>query len=259
MKKGTDIAVEFPGLYLVHQNMPGKTVDFHSHSEHILFIPLQGEIEVILKSNTLKCGPGKMIFLPGDTEHRFDSSSQAGERLIVLITHKKELPFAPSITPLSQLIKELCFYLLLHKKTKHAKSFLDALSDTLSELLSATAEESKFEFEHLASSVKDARVKKALEYLLENYDSNFKMQELTKHSAMSLRNFNRLFLSEVGTTPKALLTQIRIGKAKEKLLSGMTVTDVAFSVGYQSLAPFIQSFRQLTGQLPSHYLHIGQK
>lgn len=84
MKKGLDIAVEFPGLYLVHHNLPGKKVDFHSHLEHILFIPLQGEIEAILKDTTLKCGTGKMIFLPGMTSHRFESSSQAGDNKYLL-------------------------------------------------------------------------------------------------------------------------------------------------------------------------------
>lgn len=253
MNKGTDIAVEFPGLYLVHHNLPGKKVAKHAHSEHLLFIPLQGEIEVLLESRSLKCSPGKMLFLPGGTEHRFDSSSQSGERLIALISAKKKLPFPPTLLPLSQLIKELCFYLLLHKKTSHAKSFLDAMVDTLSEQLSALEAESHFAMEHLESRVRDPRVKAALHWMQKHFETPFKMDEVYKHSGMSQRNFNRLFLSELGIAPKCLLTRIRIEKAKEKLLLGHTVTETAFGVGYQSLAPFIQSFRELTGQLPSRY------
>lgn len=79
------------------------------------------------------------------------------------------------------------------------------------------------------------------------------MTEIAKRSGLSVRSLNRLFLEQLSMTPKQVLSQYRVSKAKELLLDGASVTDACFSVGYQSLTQFISIFRQLTGQLPSEF------
>ena len=89
MKRGQDISVEFPGLFIVHQKIPGKRADTHDHAEHELFIPLQGEIKIRLESHELACGPGRMIYLPPQVAHSFESSAVGqGERIIAIIDEK---------------------------------------------------------------------------------------------------------------------------------------------------------------------------
>jgi len=85
MQRGKDIAVKFPGLFLVHHNIPANNVSSHAHAEHHLIIPLQGEISVVLSEKTLTCGPGRMIYIAPKTEHVFQSAREKGERLICLI------------------------------------------------------------------------------------------------------------------------------------------------------------------------------
>src|SRR5215469_16143161 len=86
MRVGQDIAVRFPGLYLVHHNIPGMTVDWHDRAhEHLLFIPLQGEITILLRSGSLVGGPGKMLYLPPKTSLNFLANKTLGERLVCLI------------------------------------------------------------------------------------------------------------------------------------------------------------------------------
>lgn len=58
MQTGKDIAVKFPGLFLVHHNIPGSQAPHHEHPEHHLIIPLQGEISVEVEGKMLTCGPG---------------------------------------------------------------------------------------------------------------------------------------------------------------------------------------------------------
>src|SRR4051812_35402289 len=85
MQRGRDVAVELPGLYLIHHNLPEKDVDWHEHAEHLLFVPLQGEIHVRLRSREISIGPGKMLYLPAGENHSFRSNRVQGERLITLI------------------------------------------------------------------------------------------------------------------------------------------------------------------------------
>src|SRR5260370_38148299 len=84
MRVGQDIAVRFPGLYLVHHNIPGKKVDWHDWAQHLLFIPLQGEIKVVLRAGSLVGGPGKMLYVPPNKSLSFQSSEVFGGRLVCL-------------------------------------------------------------------------------------------------------------------------------------------------------------------------------
>ena len=75
----------------------------------------------------------------------------------------------------------------------------------------------------------------------------------------------RVLVVDVGTSSVRAAVFDRNGtslheRAQELLLSGQAnVTDAAFAVGYQSLAQFIRSFRQITGQLPSDVARRGKK
>ncbi len=259
MKRGKDISAKFPGLFLVHQNIPGKQVKFHSHDkEHILFIPLQGEIKIQLREKELVSGPGKMIYLPPGTCHAFDSSSLLGERLIVLISDSlwKKLggaKHADRVLPTLQLCKELLYYLLLNPKTKHASAVVATALSTLDEAL--TAQTCPTAPDQLSSRIQDARVRLAYDAIAAQYHEGLSMEDIAKKSGLSNRNLNRLFLIEVGITPKNLQTQFRVQKAEELLRTGtFAVTDVALEVGYESLSQFIDVFRRTTGKLPSEYL-----
>ena len=263
MRRGQDIAVEFPGLYLVHHNLPGKEVGFHQHSEHLLFIPLQGEIRIQLENRELKLGPGKMAYLPAQASHQFSSASRQGERLIALIQDKNWNrsgggKFGPSMIPVNQLLKEILFYLLVNAKTRNLSSLLEVLIQTLSESLDQP--EGGLSLEHLEGKVEDPRLKKALQLIHSQYEEDLSMASIAKGSGLSLRSLNRLFLEQVGMTPKQALVRVRIEKARELIISGrLSVSDAAFEVGYRSLSPFIHAFRQVTGQLPSEIHRIGRK
>lgn len=257
MKKGRDIAVKFPGLFLVHQNIPEKKVDFHSHDdEHLLFIPLQGEIKVITRERTITVGAGKMVYLPAGTEHAFDSSSLLGERLIVMVSTKLWKSSSCGDHPISsvsanQLLKELLFYLLLHPETKNAKSIVQTFSQTLDETLHEACH--LMELDHVEAKVRDERIAKSIQFFRSHLSESISMDQVAKSCGLSTRNFNRLFVQEVELTPKQVLTQLRVEKAKELLSNKKSVTETAFDVGYQSLSQFISSFRLLTGQLPSEW------
>lgn len=261
MKKGKDISAKFKELYLVHQNLPGKKTIISSYSEHILFIPLQGEISIYLKNEPITFGLGQMLYLPPGTEHSFSSSEKFGERLIAMLDAKslsKTANLKPQKLPLNQFIKEMLFYLLLHPATKSAKHLIPVFSETLVEAMEESDASVSFLTDHLESKTFDPRVKQSLSFMQANLSDKFSMLEVAAKSGLSLRNFNRLFMEETGLQPKKWLINYRIEKAKELLkVPGSSVTEVAFSVGYNSLGQFISAFRARTGQLPSEFLKLG--
>jgi AraC-like DNA-binding protein/mannose-6-phosphate isomerase-like protein (cupin superfamily) len=256
MKQGQDIAATFNGVTIIHQKIRHHSVKLHQHDDHEIFLPLQGEIQIETKEGILKAGPGKMIYLPPETPHSFTSnSSQEGERLIVIIENtiwKKTGAGThdATLTSVSQLCKELLFHLLIHPKTKAAQPLLSTLILTISEMLESAPLQNKGGADHLVAN--DPRVAKALELIQKTFSSSLKIEKLSRESGLSTRNLNRLFLEELGMTPKQVITLHRINQAKRLLRErGATVTDVAYSVGYQSVSQFITTFRAVTGQLPT--------
>lgn len=262
MKKGKDLSAKIDGLYLVHQNIPGKKTKPIQYNQHILFIPLQGEISIEVSMKQIHFGLGHMFYLSPNTLHTFSSSENFGERLIIMLD-KKNLNFKSHIPeyiklPLNQFIKELLFYLLLHPTSKSAKALITIFSDTLKEAIESTSKAKSFDKDLILGKVMDSRVKKTLTYMQENISESMSTEYLAKKFGLSSRNFNRLVLKETGIQPRQWLIHLRIEKAKELLkIPGASVTDVTYSVGYGSLSQFIAAFRSRTGQLPSEFIRNG--
>ncbi|WP_198141459.1 helix-turn-helix transcriptional regulator [Micromonospora sp. ATCC 39149] len=71
--------------------------------------------------------------------------------------------------------------------------------------------------------------------------------------------FSRLFRSKTGTSPGRFLTAIRLYKAKNLLLeTNMSVTDIAYAVGYNSLGTFISRFTRSVGISPARYRWLAE-
>lgn len=258
MKQGQDIAIEFPGAVIIHQKIQHYEVEEHIHEEHELFLPLQGEITVQALGQELKAGPGKMLYLPAGTPHTFQSGkSGQGERLIFILTEKlwkgsEGGTFGPRVVSASQLCQEILFHLLLHPQTKAARSLLQTLVQTISEMLEEAPAGHAAGLAHLKSRSQDTRLQKALDQIETRFTENISAETLSRASGMSVRTLNRLFLQELGATPKQILMLRRVEEARRLLAKrGSTVTDVAFAVGYNSVSQFITVFRKATGQLPS--------
>jgi AraC-like DNA-binding protein len=98
------------------------------------------------------------------------------------------------------------------------------------------------------------RLCRARRYIDECYDLPLDLAEISKQACLSRYHFLRLFRDTFATTPHQYLIQRRIQKAKELLRSrDLSVTDVCFEVGFQSLGSFSSLFRRCVGHAPINY------
>jgi AraC-like DNA-binding protein len=80
------------------------------------------------------------------------------------------------------------------------------------------------------------------------------IDEIAAHVGLSESHFRRRFSEETGFSPLEYVSWQRIQRAKQLLVSNeISVTKLAFDLGFQSSAYFAQVFRKLTGMAPSHY------
>src|SRR5262249_678550 len=80
------------------------------------------------------------------------------------------------------------------------------------------------------------RLMRAREFIDECYHQPLDLEQISGEACLSRFHFLRLFRRAFNKTPHQYLTQRRIEKAKELLSSsGLTVTDVCFELGFESL------------------------
>jgi AraC-like DNA-binding protein len=100
----------------------------------------------------------------------------------------------------------------------------------------------------------DERLWRARRFIDESYHLPINLAEISKQACLSRYHFLRLFRETFDTTPHQYLIQRRIERAKELLrLHGLSVTDVCFEVGFESLGSFSSLFRKCVGHAPINY------
>jgi AraC-like DNA-binding protein len=98
------------------------------------------------------------------------------------------------------------------------------------------------------------RLSRARKFIDESYQLPLDLSEISKQACFSPYHFLRLFRDTYDTTPHQYLIHKRIEKAKELLrLRSLTVTDICFEVGFESLGSFSSLFRKCVGDAPNNY------
>jgi len=98
------------------------------------------------------------------------------------------------------------------------------------------------------------RLCRARRFIDECYDLPLDLNEISKQACLSRFHFLRLFRDTFETTPHQYLIQRRIERAKELLRwKEMSVTDVCFEVGFESLGSFSALFHRCVGTAPVTY------
>lgn len=94
-------------------------------------------------------------------------------------------------------------------------------------------------------------VEQVVEAMVQQLDKPFSLRAMARVALLSPYHFNRVFRSITGVPPHTFLTALRMQEAKKLLLTTqLRVTDVCFSVGYQSIGTFTSRFKELVGTTP---------
>jgi AraC family transcriptional regulator len=100
----------------------------------------------------------------------------------------------------------------------------------------------------------DKSVERAISFIWEGYSRPLSLNEIAESAALSRFYFARKFRHATGLTPGRFLAAVRMSEAKRMLLStSMTITDIAFAVGYNSLGSFTNHFTDSVGVSPGRF------
>ena len=103
-----------------------------------------------------------------------------------------------------------------------------------------------------------ARLRRVRDRMDRSYVQPLDIASLARDVHLSAGHLSRQFVLAYGETPYAYLMTRRIERAMTLLrTTDLSVTDVCFAVGYQSLGTFSTRFTELVGVAPSLYRDRG--
>jgi AraC family transcriptional regulator len=104
-----------------------------------------------------------------------------------------------------------------------------------------------------------AAVERVVDAMRTRLDAPFSLGAMARLALISPYHFNRVFRSMTGIPPQSFLTALRMQAAKKLLLTTeLRVTDVCFSVGYQSIGTFSSRFKELVGMTPRRFREASE-
>jgi len=113
----------------------------------------------------------------------------------------------------------------------------------------------------LASQASEmASIRELQIWIAEHLGSRLSVDELAERMAMSVRNFERVFTREVGTTPSQYVLQTRVEAARRQLeRTELGLKRVASSVGFGSVDVMRRAFVRLLGITPRRYRELASQ
>lgn len=103
-------------------------------------------------------------------------------------------------------------------------------------------------------------VERVITSISQNLSEPLTMDEMAKIAYLSPFHFNRIFHDVTGLPPSQFFYAMRLQEAKRLLLTTkMSVTDICFEVGYNSLGTFTRRFTELVGLSPTELRRFAKE
>lgn len=270
---------DFPiELYHIDNTDARYEMSSHWHSEIEIIRVLDGVLNMRLNNNTYRVKKGDIVFVNSEIVHSavpeaciyecidfhldFLPASDSGSRYFIdsLINHEYFITeYCAEVQSEYITAANALFECMKRKSSGYKFKVVGALYNLFGTIIDL----------HLYSQVSGAssmsadknvpKLKNVLYFIRNNYDSQITLSDMAEAAAMSPKYFCYFFKDMTSKSPIEYLTGYRIEKASRKLLnSDLSVTDIAFSCGFNDLSYFIKTFKAIKGVTPNRYRKNGQ-
>ncbi len=267
-------------LEFVQTGLPGVTcmwaencpVHFkYFHETYTITAMTDGVGRYVVRGKTYEATPNRIsTWEPGDT-HRVTCIDPAGSRTALPVATQRAFLLDPAVV--FRAAEELGVpntRLHVRAHDAHAPEAFQAVSrlaDSIQNGASTLEQETNLALllrsmmEHvlggLGSEERSARdilpVRRAVEYMIANHGAPITLADLVDVTGRDQFWLLRAFKREIGLTPHAFLTQVRLARARGLLARGVPGSLVAASTGFSDQSHMIRCFRQSIGITPSQY------
>ena len=242
-------------------------------SNHVISILLAGEQHIRTYDDELiKVYPNQMLFAPrglyyvsdlvpksekfksllfyfdDDVIHSFLANSK------VTSIGEKEVPghLKLGAVPMMNVFAESLLHIYQHQAVNDKQLLRLKILELLHLINTLVPEQQLADFLFRLTLPKKRRIRDLME---KNYDKPLKVEDYAYLSGRSISSFRRDFKTFYDTTPQQCLKDRRMEKALDLIAKqDLSVSSLAYEVGYENTSYFIKEFKKKTGQSPKQYI-----
>lgn len=99
------------------------------------------------------------------------------------------------------------------------------------------------------------RINKVMDYISNHLDDDLSLERLAREANFSVSHFHRIFQMITGETVNQYIRRIRVELSANKLVKNpkLSITEIAYSMGFSSSACFAREFQRYFGTSASRY------
>jgi AraC-like DNA-binding protein len=235
----------------------------HFHTVPAIGVVDRGTMSTYCRSSTHILPTGTVFLLNPGEVHAPKSATEYGWGFRVIYVEKEffqsrsedfEFGVPQFVKPFVQDVALAASLLRLHRKLDRDADTLNIEND-LADVFAHLGERHVSEPRN-KPAIRDERNKilRVKDYLHRNYWKNISVEDLTEIAQLSRFHLMRTFRRDVGLSPHAYLTQIRVEAAKKLLSEGASIVNVASDIGFTDQSHFTRHFKRMTGVTPGQYL-----
>jgi AraC family transcriptional regulator len=263
--------VQWRGIALENYTVPAVLIPRHQHPEHFLHVVLRGSVkyQVATRGRNLRfiSRPGTIFLLPRGT---MDEVNWTGPtQRVALAMHPCLLTSALEETAhqsdveltehwdlvdrhISTLVQEMTAD--LNDGSPAGSIYGESLANALAVyILKRYAVRRISPIVH-KGGLPPFRLKRVLDYIADNLETNISLSELAEIAGMSPHYFSSLFKQSTGRAPHNYVLLRRIERAKQQLRDPKrSVIEAGLDAGFENASHFARVFRKLEGTTPSRF------
>jgi AraC-like DNA-binding protein len=233
----------------------GYRVPGHSHGSDQLIYAIGGVMEVSVGRSVWLIPPHFALWIPARTTHSIRMPEAVSMRTLYLRTGLATgLPSGCTVFHVIPLLRELIVEAVRIKELRGRDRLHCALRDLLLRQLETASP--------LPTSVTlptDRRARAIADAVIGNPAERRSLAAMCGSSGASVRTIQRVFRREVNSDFESWRRQVRLMRAVELLVSGRSVKEVSFALGYRQPAPFVHMFRRVLGTTPKVWIQALER
>lgn len=244
-------ASKAPGFAFFDKSDVRNRFEWHTHDKHQLLFVHSGVVMVQTRNWVLTSHRTQAVLIPAGIEHETTISLNCSFGSIFLdssfLGNDASRCLSVAVEPLLHaLLNEARRWENPQADDSRARRFFGYLADVVEEngqTMSALT----------LPAPRSERVRALVALALEQLETA-RLSRLSFEVGLPERTARRLIQAELGMDWRRFVRLARVSKASQLLDTGNSaISEIAYSVGFESLSAFTHAFKELTGYTPSHW------
>lgn len=243
-KRGVAVAT------LAYEYPPDDEVPEHAHGSDQLIYAISGLMEVSSGQSAWLIPPHFAVWIPARTIHQIRMTGSVSMRTLYLRPGlAEELPRQCAVLAVTPLLRELMIEIVRLGRLRIRHRYELALCEVLIPQLQKASP-----IPTCITLPRETRALAVAQAILRNPAETQSLTVLCNRAGVSVRTIERVFQKDLGISFELWRRQLRLTKAVELLVSGRSVKEAAFQVGYSQPSALVEIFRKTFGATPKAWV-----